>query len=445
MFRLAIEAAPKPLAAQGRSYCGSLRLFVDKEKNVEVVFTDADGSPMKLKPVRTVCMLAMIAMCAGCSRRDASAILERHHQFSMAIGKMEDQIDLIQLPGRAFSQTIDIKMKNGLFFLSNGAAKKVMKFSSYGDLLTLFYNAAANPPPVLLAEQKEGNGVSNRKAFAYPFNEVGEIAVTDSGMLYVQDVVAEDRRIWDEELQTQLRNVILRFTPGGAPADYIGQDGVYGVPFPYIDSLTLCAGDILTVVTRTTDAWIIFSYNRFGELRYRFHFTDAALPEPEAGAVLAIDKVMAGPEPDVLYVKTDSYRERSQSGDFGFSKSTIHWIDASIGAVIGETELPPAYTTSGRAQMFNKEQQEVLQYLAGVSEGGVFFLVSPAAEGTYNLLMVNTGGLVVHRGLLALDDSKTLYRRFHVTQEGILTAFIGRNTEAEVVLWRTDRYLSEQK
>lgn len=400
---------------------------------------------MKPYIVRPVCLLAVLILCAGCNRRDASAIIERHHQFSMAIGKMEDQIDLIQLPGQASSQTIDIEMKNGLFFVSNPAAKKVMQFSSYGDLVTLFYNAAANPIPVLLVANETDGAVSTRKAFAYPFNEVGEIAVADSGMLYVQDIVAEDRRIWDDELGTQLRNVILRFSPAGTLVDYIGQDGVLDVPFPYIDSLSLGERDILTVVTRTTDTWIVFSYERSGELRYTYSFSEADLPQLGGGAITSIERVLPGPEPDVLYVKTDYYGESSRSEDFVFSKSVIHWIDTLQGVVVDSIELPPAFRTSGRAQMFNREEEEVIQYLAGVCEGGIFLLVSPADQRLYNILLVNTSGMVVHKGFIELDDSQTLYRKFHVTPDGILTALIGGNTEADVVLWRTDKYLSKQQ
>ena len=62
-------------------------------------------------------------------------------------------------------------------------------------------------------------------------------------------------------------------------------------------------------------------------------------------------------------------------------------------------------------------------------------------EEIYNLVIVSTTGMVVHRGTLELVDSQTLYRKFFVTSGGILTALIGGNTEADVVLWRTDRLL----
>jgi hypothetical protein len=401
---------------------------------------------MKPTIVRSVCLIAVVLACTGCRRQNASSIIERHHQFSMPIGKMEDQIDLIQLPGQSFNQSIDLEMKNGLFFISNGVSKKIMEFSSYGDLLTLFYNENANPAPVLLSGEGGEGTVSNRKAFAYPFNEVGEIAVSAGGMLYVQDTVANDRRVWDETLKTQLRNVILRFGPDGELIDYVGQEGVSGTPFPYIDSVSIGKQDILTVVTRTVDSWIVFSFDSAGGLRHRYRFSDADLPEPENGNLLSLGAVIPGPEPNRLYVKADYYRDQtheseSQDADYRYNKSVVHWIDTAKAVVAGSIELPPAFRTSGLAQMFNREEEVAIQYLVGVSEGGILFMVSPANEEIYNLVIVSTTGMVVHRGTLELVDSLTLYRKFFVTSGGILTALIGGNTEADVVLWRTDRLL----
>lgn len=399
-------------------------------------------SLMKNTMFRFLCISVALILIAGCARRNASSVIERHHQFSMAIGKMEDQIDLIQLPGKPFSQTIDLEMKNGLFYISNGAGKKVMEFSSYGDLLTLYYNHQANPQPVLLAENRNAGEVANRNAYRYPFNEVGEIAVADSGLLYVQDVVAEDRRIWDEELKTQLRNVVLRFGPDGELLDYIGQEGVSGTPFPFIDSISLGQGGVLTVVARTTVDWIVFSYNRFGELRHSYSFTNADLPVPKEGVIASIARVMPASQPDILYVKTDYYSSESAGSDFGFSKSAVHSIDTAAAVVSNSIDLPPAYKTSGKAQMFTREKDEVIQHLSGISEGGVFFLLSGAGETLYNLMLVDTSGKVVHQGLIELNDSETVFRKLYVTPGGILTALIGGNTKADVVLWRTDRLIS---
>ena len=387
---------------------------------------------------------------SGCGRNGSSDMIERRHQFSMAIGKMEDQIDLIQIPGQPFQQSIDIVMRNGLYYISDGAARKVMEFSSYGDLLTLHFNESVNPAPVLLGEDTGDGRTVNRKAFGYPFSELGGIAVTASGMLLVEDALAEDRHIWDEELGTSLRNVILRFDDEGNVIDYVGQEGISGTPFPYIDTISVGLGDVLTVIARTLENWLIFGYDAAGNRMYSYKLSEQSLPGADEALVASLDAVMPAPESDRVFVKTDYYRDNSadadnQEPDYRFYRSTVHWIDTRSGRFSGSLDLPPSLRTSGKAQMFNREEQEVIQYLVGVSEGGYLFFVSPVTEEIYNLLIIDLSGLVIHRGSLRLSDEDILFSRFYVTHDGILTAFIAGDTEVDVVLWRTDRYIGGTK
>lgn len=377
---------------------------------------------------------------------DNASLIERHFQFTMAIGKMEDQIDLIQLPGQPFQQSIDLVMKDGLFYVSNGAARKVMEFSSYGDLLTLYYNDTVNPVPILLGRDADDQSVVNRKAFAYPFSEVGNIAVTDSGMLLVQDAVAEDRQIRDADTGSMLRNIILRFDETGRLRDYIGQEGVSGTPFGFITAIRVGANDELDVVTRSLTGWTAFGFTGNGVLSYTFALQDDSLPAGDEGEVASIESVLPAPESGRLYVKADYYRDQLEGGaeqesDYRFDRSVLHWFDMRRGEIAGSLNLPAAVRTSGMAQMFNREEEEVIQYLAGAAEGGYVFLVAPSSEDIYSLAIVNVSGQVVHRGTIELNDSESLFREFYVTRDGILTALIGGNTGADVVLWRTDKFL----
>ena len=270
------------------------------------------------------------------------------------------------------------------------------------------------------------------------------------GELLVQDAVAEERQIRDQLAGTLLRNVILRFDESGGIVDYIGQEGISGTPFGYIDSIGVGTGDELTVITRTMTDWVVFAFDSTGLLDFTFALPDESLPETAENEIASIEAVVAAPEYGRLYVKADYYRDQlesdtGQESDYRFAKSVLHWFDMRNEKVAGSLDLPPAVRTSGMVQMFNREEEEVIQYLAGVAEGGYVFLVAPGLEETYGLAIVDLTGQVVHRGAIALDDSQTLFRKFYVTGEGILTALIGGNTGADVVLWRTDRYLGGQE
>ncbi|MBT3273195.1 MAG: hypothetical protein HN368_08585 [Spirochaetales bacterium] len=395
-------------------------------------------------------IISLAAFLSSCNRENPSQIISLQRQFNLPIGKMEDQIDLIQLPGEPFRQTIDMVMKRGLFYIGNGAAHKVMEFSSYGDLLALYYNPAENPSPILLKEDSKEGSVSNRKAFSYPFINIGQLGVTETSMLLIVDEVPADREIWDEETGTLLRNVILRFDPEGVLINYIGQEGIGGTPFPYIEAMEVTLADNVTLVTRTMAQWIVYSFDAEGNKLAEYVLDEDILPSAGEGTIMSLDAVIPGQDSDIIFVKTDYYKnqieqENAQDADYRFHMSSVHWIDIGTGELGGTVELPPALRTSGVSQLFNKEEEEAIQYLLGVSAGGFLFLLSPSAENIYNLALVDLSGMVVHRGEIILEDDDTMYRTFYVSADGILSAFIGGKLGAEVVLWRTDRYLGKEE
>ena len=119
-------------------------------------------------------------------------------------------------------------MQEGIIFIANSRGRKVMEFSSYGDLLSLYYNQSQNPIPVLLQSANDGNRVSSRAALSFPFLDVGEIAVSDSGILFVEDAIPENRAEYDEEQKAYLDRVVRRFDRSGIYLDYLGQEGVGG-------------------------------------------------------------------------------------------------------------------------------------------------------------------------------------------------------------------------
>ena len=395
-----------------------------------------------------VCLLVPIFFFSCTNGREA-AILEANHRFSLTIGKMEDQIDLIQLPGESFKQKVEMVMRNGFFYVGNGSAHKIMEFSSYGDLITLFYNRMKNPKPVLLNTEVRDSRVTNRKAFTYPFRQVGSIAIGDNGMLLVEDVVETDRQVQDDELGSVLKYIVLRFDSEGEIVDYIGQEGIGGTPFPYIYSIAVNRQNELTVVTQTLKGWLVFAYHANGTHLFTLQFSEESIPTPE-NAIASIDSVIPSTGEDLIFVKTDYYADAAdgsagQESSYAFSKSTVHWIDTGSGDFAGAVDLPPALRTTGSIQLFNKEENEVIQFMAGVSARGEFFLLSPSEDETYLLVIVDKTGLVEYRGYIRLNDRETVYRTFYVTQEGILTALVGGKMEARVLLWRTDEFLRKSE
>jgi hypothetical protein len=83
--------------------------------------------------------------------------------------------------------------------------------------------------------------------------------------------------------------------------------------------------------------------------------------------------------------------------------------------------------------------------MIGVSGGERMYLLSREDVGRTRLIIMNDAGRVVRRRTLQIPETNLVFRRFDVTPEGVLTSLLGFEDRAEIVWWRTDRLLSNQR
>lgn len=394
-------------------------------------------------------MLPLVLGIFSCSK-EQSLSFQKETLFSLSIGKMEDELHFFHLDGAHNRQYLSIYMRNGLFYIGNSGAEKVMQFNSYGDILALFYNEKKNPMPVLLSVKNEEETVSNREAYPYAFNEIGTIAVTGDRILLVQDEVSEGRGEYDEQRQAMLDQIILRFDRKGNLLDFIGQEGIGGTPFPYIDHIQVSARDDIIVFSRTASSWLIFWYTGSGDHLYTIELHHDKLPGPAVeGVVPHLDTVFADHNTDTLYMKLDYYVTRmnratnTQSG-IEYHGSRIYTLDVQSEQYARFIEVPKHFIDEDELDVLEMDKEEMLYEFLGVTVGGHLFLLSPAEGSYYELLILNTEGRVVERIKIVLKDTDLLYRTFSLSQEGILTALLCEEEKADVAWWRCDQLL-EQK
>lgn len=395
-------------------------------------------------------LLAAPLLLAACSQRPSTA-LQREQLFSLSIGKMEDEVDLFQLPGVPYTQKTRIYWRNGLFYVANGNSHKVMEFSSYGDLLSLYYNPDENPEPTVLQTSHSEETVANRRAFAYPFNQVGELAVTSDKMLLVEDRLPPERRRVDEDLGAMLDRVIRRFDRDGTPVDYLGQEGVGGTPLPHVQDLFVTNHDEIVVVSRSMTSWIAYWFNPKGYSLFTVVFDSGAFPGPEDEEMVAnLERIVPDLDERVLYLKLDYYRQSidtstmTQAG-IEYVYSRIYAFDHRTEQYGAYVELPHNVQRQGAPGIFQSSRREHLYELVGVAGGGLFFLLSPTEANRYELLIVDASGRVVRRRTISVEDSELVYKTYHVTPEGILMALLGGEHQASVVWWRSDRLVATEE
>jgi hypothetical protein len=322
-----------------------------------------------------------------------------------------------------------------------------MEFTSYGDLLTLWYNADTNPRPVMLQSTPTPETVTNKRAHAYAFTRVGEVAVTSDKMLVVEDLLSDERSIYDEDLGVTLNRIVLRFSPSGELLDYLGQEGIGGTPFPYIEDVHVTIHDEIVVTTRTMDSWLVFWYNKSGDPLYNVEISLDRLPVPEGTEVIPqLETIVPDQEQRRLYLKLDYYEESydpDTGTSYGITKtiSRIYWLELESGQYQGFVDIPRNTESVAGSNVFDRETVEYLYRFVGTAPGNHLYLLSREENERTQLLIMNTSGRVVKRRSLHVEDESVVYKTFSVSPKGILTALIGFEDHVDLMWWRSDRLL----
>jgi hypothetical protein len=401
---------------------------------------------VKIRSRVAVCICTAF-FCVSCGPPRVE-LLEREHLFTLEIGRLEDQVDLFQAPGQPMNRKTRVAMRDGLLYISNGSANKIMQFTSYGDVLTLIYNPDENPRPVQLQQITGDSTFVNRKATGYHFRQVGEITVGTGNMILAEDRLPAERTEFDEDLGVGLNRLILRFGPDGELIDYLGQEGIGGSPFPYVESLHINTAGEMIVVSRTLDTWLVFWYTPEGNLLYRVQIPLDRLPLPDDTGefIPSLEKVLPDRETRKLYLNLNYYR-RSVDPDSGAGSgietfaSRIYWLDLSSGRYEGYVDIPENVQTGPGRNPFDRQEVQYLYEFIGTGWDEHFFLLGRDGRETMQLLVMNSDGKVRGRRLINVDDLGRYYKTFHVSRDGVLTALLAGHDKAHVVWWRSDRLI----
>ncbi|MDC7124844.1 MAG: hypothetical protein PQJ46_04715 [Spirochaetales bacterium] len=394
------------------------------------------------KPILFFIVTAFSILFFSCDEEETH--LKREILFSMPIGKMEDQLFVQQYKGIDTSEKNRIFMKDGFIFISNGESSKVMEFNSFGDLVTLFYNKDRNPAPVLLNNEKNENGDITRAAYSYPLNEPGEIVRTKNGDLLVEDIITEQRREFDSEINAELDRIILRFDQDGNLISFLGQEGLGGTPFSYIQGLYCNDDDEIIVVTKNSVGWRIFWYTYKSDPLYKIDFRNDLLPMDEDSEELSIENIIPDVSKRKIYLKIDYYTDDGD-GAIKFTKSIIYAYNIDTMDYDLKIELPRNVVKSDQPVIFDKDEHQYLYEFAGVARGPSFFLLSPYESYSYRLTVLSEDGAVNGNVLIDFSDQDIFFKDYYVSPEGIFSALVCKEYEADVVWWRSDRLVEESR
>jgi len=389
--------------------------------------------------------------------------MRREQLFSLGYGPGEDQLDLFQIDKVSAVEKTCLTMREGIFYIANGAGMKVVRFSSFGDPLSMIYNSERNPEPIFLkvvspkpakpsagapdsassAPTAEGLG---RTAAAYPFRAVGALAVDSKQTLYVEDRLPPERRVRDADSDALLDHVVLRFGKDGRYLDYLGQEGVGGTPFPYILGIYTLPSDDCVVVSMTQSGWMVHWFGSNGVLVSSLKLRREDLPALGKGAdsVPNLDKILPDLSGMAILMKVDYYRppsdsEAKDSSGVGFAESWIYRMDLRDGKYVEKWRIQPIERTikdeAGRSVKSSR-----IPTLLGVAGRAFFFIYADDDSKTY-VSTYDRSSKSVARYSIDIAPDELYYTSYYLSHDGVLCALLGTKYEARVVWWRFDKLI----
>jgi len=373
--------------------------------------------------------------------------LSREELFSLQIGKMDNQIDLFQIGGVMVGAKNRVYMRDGLFYIANGNSAKIMELTSYGDLIFLLYNTAENPAPTSFQSAESEGLAATRRAVAYPLRRIGELVVDGSKRIYVEEGVSEERQVRDSQLKVVLDRVILRFDRHGELLDFIGQEGVGGTPFPYIDSLYITDLDELVVVCRTPKFWHVYWYSPEGVLRYQVDIDQEHLPlyDESGESVSTLGRIVPDRRDALLHMMIYTFVESAEIGQSESYSTRIYHLSMDSGRYEGYIEVPQNGIRVERIGTQDVEVPAPSFELLGINSSGDFYLLRREEANLFQLLILTGAGREAARRSIVMEDAELFFKYIRLSSEGILYGVLGQEYEATIVWWRSDRLLREEE
>jgi hypothetical protein len=384
------------------------------------------------------CAAALLVL-STCSQTRISSVT-RIDLFNLEIGPLDNQINLTDLAEGVSGYRTSLAMRDGLFYIADTPGRKVVRYTSFGDLLLVIYNGAFGPPPVTLRHGIEDEGVATRWSIAHPLREPGSIAVDSRKHIYTADKIEDEQKGYDAENKTMLDSVIQHFDDSGRFVNFLGQDGVGGKPFPCVTGVYATVNDEIAVVCILPLGWDIYWFNAEGTLLFLVHLSKDSIPLPPGADELSfssLDSIAAAPDERKLFLKIDYYRGTSPA----VPDSSLIWIiNVEDGTYEGSIDVPFfEYTITENNQ---KVSQKLLYSMLGVIRDKRVFLYFPV-DGGYSLLVLTAGSRDQRLGFIQVRNDELEYNTFNLSPEGILSGLLATSWEARLVWWRTDRLLGE--
>jgi len=183
--------------------------------------------------------------------------------FDLGYGRSDSSID-ISVQNK---NSVDICLRKGIFHLLSRGEAKILRISSYGQTLAMWYDPRKGSAPLVLRDVQMSDFSSakdlGRFAIQVSFDDPVHIATDSKQMLYVADA-----------------QIVRRFDSDGRELPFLGQEGIGGIRFPVITALDVLSNDDIAVSCSSESEKAVYFYDRNGMFLQVLKWDGQHMPVP---------------------------------------------------------------------------------------------------------------------------------------------------------------------
>ena len=399
-----------------------------------------------IKTAGSFMLSILIAILFMVSCRESIGSIEETELFKLEYGFYDNQLPLFMID--TSNMEAHMAMRDGIFYITAANTGKLMIVSSYGELLQLVYNDEKNPKPTLLSLTENADnskGLQGRIAYSYPFIAPKKIAIDSKQNIYIEDLIPPERVRIDPETGIVLQSVIQKISLNKGYVDYIGQEGIGGTPFSYIENIFCTNSNELVVIAQSGIGYIIYYFDSSGKLITSLEVTKKNLPLPAGNERLIpiLDTVYPELDGIGLFLKIDYFenivnKETQTVISLNYIYSIIWKVDRNSGKMIENYKIEPFSNQSENNKTTQTHKRS--WSLAGYARKHLFLYgISDKGDTIYALYNCDSKHLSMYT--VKIDNSKLQYADFNISNDGIVSALLCGEKDISVVWWRFDKLL----
>ncbi len=394
-----------------------------------------------MRTMQAVCAILIVAIFSSCAASSPVTELKRTELFKIGYGYSDSQItrenfetsDAGTIAHSA--DTISLEARNGLYHVLSGNDGKIMRFSSYGDLLLVIQDTRYTKNLKISGTgTSESADTEEKKSSLRPrvapengFQQVAHLAVDSSGTMYVSDKLAPSAKaFYDEKSQAFCDTIVRRFSKDGTELGFLGQEGIGGSPFPLIQGLQVTDDDKLAVIAASSSSYHIFFFNPDGSLLSSLKIARSTIPLPDsasgadsplASSVASIETLLPLPDASAkpfVVAKVDYFQQNLDT--VKTLQSWLFTIDASMGQITKSIKIPAIGKETELPELIGvRLRRYFLIQKTDVAVGG-----AGNSNNRFTLSILLENGVVSKRYLIELPADVTEATNFTIGKDGLL-------------------------